>query len=779
MIDYTTAGDGYAWERTLPEGVHLTQPINTAGHVTGATLQAAGESYSVSFALSEGVRPSSMTRPGGSTSYQYNLSKELTNINHGSGSRARVSLGRDSVGRVETRSLPHLGVTDTFGHNHAGWITSEERNDGSLDAEYEYREDGIRTSHTINGRKTRFVASDAGRMQEVWDGHLSPQYQAAVSGEIYWVDPNPAYPNPANTYYASVDAAIQAVFAEHGPQPPTDPPIIYIAAPNPYPADIIIEQTGVMGDDFEDGAGGAWDSTVTSGNGTVDFQQTAIARSGFAPKFTAGSGDEAYVTKTFASPPDTFSQTVHLYLDAEDLDDQDDEALLLRVTDGVDSLIELKLIYDGQPELEALHYDGAGLVSAGTSAVAEDGWYQVDLVFSPDHGDADDGRFRWWVNGSFVGATTDMDLPSLVFNDLALGLISVTDCSLELITDDCGIGGLTTNATNPIIIRSKRGTDLRVTGNVEVRSVSHVRLQGLELEGATVRFENATGCGLASCIVETSVVFENCSDPDVYNNTFDCQSGANSLELQNCGGGLVWNNIFYENSAGNPGVSWTGGAPSLGYNCYWPNNCPWSEPGSTYGDPLLHATQYHITSGSSVAMSAGEPQFSGPSSLYEDGVSTKVYDGDVPEDTQDPLDNFSVPEGSGGRQGSLYYHDDNANQGYDTGEDLWHDLNGNGIYDDATDAKVYGGGDGYQVADQDPGEQKGLFYHDADGDGDWDAGESIYVSTSNMVGYVCADFYGRRRRTHPCQGAIERHTESVESSCGRVTARVIDGRRTR
>ena len=66
---------------------------------------------------------------------------------------------------------------------------------------------------------------------------------------------------------------------------------------------------------------------------------------------------------------------------------------------------------------------------------------------------------------------------------------------------------------------------------------------------------------------------------------------------------------------------------------------------------------------------------------------------------------------------------------------------------------------------------------DADGDGDWDAGESIYVSTTNMVGYVCADFYGRRRRTHPCQGAIERHTESVESSCGRVTARVIDGRR--
>ena len=384
---------------------------------------------------------------------------------------------------------------------------------------------------------------------------------------------------------------------------------------------------------------------------------------------------------------------------------------------------------------------------------------------------------RWWVNGSFVGATTDMDLPSLVFNDLALGLISVTDCSLELITDDCGIGGLTTNATNPIIIRSKRGTDLRVTGNVEVRSVSHVRLQGLELEGATVRFENATGCGLASCIVETSVVFENCSDPDVYNNTFDCQSGASGLELQNCGGGLVWNNIFYQNSAGNPGVTWTGGAPSLGYNCYWPNNCPWSEPGSTYGDPLLHATQYHITSGSSVAMSAGEPQFTGPTSLYEDGTSTKVYDGDVPEDAQDPLDNFSVPEGSGGRQGSLYYHDGNASQGYDTGEDVWHDLNANGVYDDGTDAKVYGGGNGYQVADQDPGEQKGLFYHDADGDGDWDAGESIYVSTSNMVGYVCADFYGRRRRTHPCQGAIERHTESVESSCGRVTARVIDGRR--
>ena len=123
-----------------------------------------------------------------------------------------------------------------------GRLKTEPGTDGSRTGFYQYRPDGLRTSHTINGRKTRFVASDAGRMQEVRDGQLSPQYQASVSGEIYWVDPNPAYPNPANTYYASVDAALQAVFAEHGPQPPTDPPIIYIEAPNPYTADLIIEQ---------------------------------------------------------------------------------------------------------------------------------------------------------------------------------------------------------------------------------------------------------------------------------------------------------------------------------------------------------------------------------------------------------------------------------------------------------------------------------------------------------------------------------------------------------
>ena len=155
----------------------------------------------------------------------------------------------------------------------------------------------------------------------------------------------------------------------------------------------------------------------------------------------------------------------------------------------------MRLVYNGQVELEALHYDDGGLTSAGTYPVAEDGWYPVDFVFSPDSGALDNGRFRWWVDASLVGEAANLDLPALTFGEMALGLVSVTGRGVELVTNDCGIDGLGLSETRPLIIRSKRGPARRMTGSFEVRSVSHVRLRvGAADSIDTAGTANSRGC---------------------------------------------------------------------------------------------------------------------------------------------------------------------------------------------------------------------------------------------------------------------------------------------
>lgn len=163
--------------------------------------------------------------------------------------------------------------------------------------------------------------------------------------------------------------------------------------------------------------------------------------------------------------------------------------------EGTDTLTCLRLVHNGQVELEALHYDGGGLASAGTYPVAEDGWYQADSTFSPDSGALDDGRFRWWVDASLVGEAANLDLPALTFGEMALGLVSVTGRGVELVTNDCGIDGLGLSETRPLIIRSKDGTPLRMARSLEVRSVSHVRLRvGAADSMKTAGTANSRGC---------------------------------------------------------------------------------------------------------------------------------------------------------------------------------------------------------------------------------------------------------------------------------------------
>ena len=403
----------------------------------------------------------------------------------------------------------------------------------------------------------------------------------------------------------------------------------------------------------------------------------------------------------------------------------------------------------------------------------------VTTIFKPDSGSDDDGRFRWWVDGTLVSDTDDLDLPTLTFSELALGLVSVTGCNVELVSDDFGIGGVSpgggSESSAPIVIRGKAGMKLKVTGSVLVSGVSNVRLQGLRLEGAGVDFENAAGGELASCIVKTAATFDACASAKVYGNTFDCGNGG-SLDLQNCGGTIVRNCIFYDNSTSPPGLSWTGPAPDSDYNCYYPTDCTWSEPNSLNTDPDLHSTGYFIKTISSPVIGAGVNEIQSEC-LYVEGTSIKVYDGDDPEDTQNPLDNFSVPDGAAGSQAGVYYFDASQNSQWDDGEDIWSDIGTVAGKYDTGDKLIYTGGT-TEVSPNDDGTQDGLYYYDADTDGAWDAGESLFKNAgAGTATSICADHEGNRYRNPPSLGALEFHHETTQrDDSGRITTRTIDGR---
>lgn len=115
----------------------------------------------------------------------------------------------------------------------------------------------------------------------------------------------------------------------------------------------------------------------------------------------------------------------------------------------------------------------------------------------------------------------------------------------------------------------------------------------------------------------------------------------------------------------------------------------------------------------------------------EDGDYTPGYRGDWRVSDGDArglevVDGITV--GTSASLADLYFYDP-AGDGHSDGDDLWVDLNANGEFD--AGEEVFSGGDDWQVfvgADSANFSQTNLWFDDADGDDELDAGEDIFVS---------------------------------------------------
>lgn len=294
---------------------------------------------------------------------------------------------------VFSRTRSDLGVTDSYTVNNLGWITEESRS--GRDAQYEYRADGVRTSHTLNGRTAEFLCSTAGAVQDIRNAVLDEKLRAPYEDDTLYDVPSEL---------ATVSAAVQAVFARRGPAPFGSPAVIRVAAALSAPVEIAA--TAPLADDFDDGAAAQWDSTLEAGTGTVDPAQTAVrmGESGCAPRFDApAAADQAYLE---TEPPDqpvnhTFAQSVNVRI-LQLGPATDDSFTLCRLRDGAQTLVEIDVARAG-PGAAVLRArcwgdDGYGpeLLDAGSVAVAEDAWLELSFVYNADT----TGRFRWWVDGA-------------------------------------------------------------------------------------------------------------------------------------------------------------------------------------------------------------------------------------------------------------------------------------------------------------------------------------------------------------------------------------------
>ncbi len=143
--------------------------------------------------------------------------------------------------------------------------------------------------------------------------------------------------------------------------------------------------------------------------------------------------------------------------------------------------------------------------------------------------------------------------------------------------------------------------------------------------------------------------------------------------------------------------------------------------------------------------------------------------------------------------GGLYFADTNANGIYEDtlGEEVWLDLNGDGAYDGG-DTQVYDGGDGWDTLVGTAGIPNALLFNDANGNGDWDPGEGVWLEGQDKLlgidndgsnGWTFTDdepfqdFAGRRywARAVDLDGAYSVPSFTVPNQRPVVTALYVDG----
>ncbi|MBT7164929.1 MAG: hypothetical protein HN904_19285, partial [Victivallales bacterium] len=127
---------------------------------------------------------------------------------------------------------------------------------------------------------------------------------------------------------------------------------------------------------------------------------------------------------------------------------------------------------------------------------------------------------------------------------------------------------------------------------------------------------------------------------------------------------------------------------------------------------------------------AGNPvDFTAAGATSADDVPPLILHSGIVLDAGWSLDGRAVP--AVGIHGGLWYHDRNNNGQWDAGEDIWADRPGGtpGQYDDGIDRRVWNGGDAWTTVDgySQWAKQDGLYCFDANGDTLWNADENIWV----------------------------------------------------
>ena len=603
---------GYGWTRTLKDAAGtalftLTRPINDIDALTATRLTPAGVGdLDAGYTLQDNVRPATLTRPGGlpGTEWAYNGAKEITELDHGDVS---VGLTRDAdtgwiMGRDQT--WPGLAASDTFTRNKAGWLTGESR--PGWNATYGYRQDGARTGYTLNGRHSEFVVSGGGAVREVRNALLGARLAAPYEGPVYTVG--------THGDYATVEAAVRAVFADCGAAAFDKAAVVcLLEAPA---AAITVRETGAAASDFDDGTGGGW-SVTEAGGGSVDADQAAVrlGDAGCAPLCSAGDAGQAYLTHAASSIDGKVGESFHFQLSSQDMDNAADSGVLCRVRSATQTLVEVRLVYaGGVPALQVQYLATAGMQTGGTTGAVSTGtWYDVAFVYKADKAGGDpDGRFRCWVDGTQLCDVDGLETPAgASAAAVDLGLVTVSNCSLGVVIDNAGIAGLRPTATFPLIVRSAIGAPVTLAHTVTVRDQGFVRLQGVYINPAgtspAVLFDNVDGPSLASCAVRAPVRFDACTGAKIVGNTFDASAGTAMLELADSATAALLRDNLFLNDGTIAGWTATGTAPDNDYNAYWPASISPAEAHGVNADPLLIAgTVYTNAAGSSI-VSTGTP----------------------------------------------------------------------------------------------------------------------------------------------------------------------------
>jgi hypothetical protein len=122
---------------------------------------------------------------------------------------------------------------------------------------------------------------------------------------------------------------------------------------------------------------------------------------------------------------------------------------------------------------------------------------------------------------------------------------------------------------------------------------------------------------------------------------------------------------------------------------------------------------------------AGNPvDFTAANLVTADDVAPViVHSGIVVEPT------WFAAAGAVGVHGKLLFHDRNHNGQWDTGEDIFEDVNGNNTYNQTVDRRLWDGGDAWVTVDSYSAwlSNAGLYFYDENGDGQLGARESAWI----------------------------------------------------